>query len=90
MADKNYVVSLNVDASGAVTNLNQVEKEITETTEKTLGLKQQLRALQLEMQNLDPSDARFQELSKQAGELKDTILDTAEAIIVNGLFWCWC
>ena len=83
MADKNYVVSLNVDASGAVTNLNQVEKEITETTEKTLGLKQQLRALQLEMQNLDPSDARFQELSKQAGELKDTILDTAEAIKNN-------
>jgi hypothetical protein len=83
MADKNYVVSLNVDASGAVTNLNQVEKEITETTEKTLGLKQQLRALQLEMQNLDPSDARFQELSKQAGELKDTINDTAEAIKNN-------
>ena len=83
MADKNYVITLNVDASGAVSNLGEVEQQISDTSEKTLSLKQQLRALQLEMQNLDPADARFEELSQQAGELKDQINDTSEAIRNN-------
>ena len=83
MADKNYVITLNVDASGAVSNLGEVEQQIADTSDKTLSLKQQLVALQKEMQNLDPSDAKFQELSNQAGELKDRIVDTAEAIKNN-------
>ena len=83
MADTNYVITLNVDASGAVSNLGEVEQQIADTSDKTLSLKQQLVALQKEMQNLDPSDAKFQELSNQAGELKDRIVDTAEAIKNN-------
>jgi DNA repair exonuclease SbcCD ATPase subunit len=83
MADKNYVIALTVDVSGAVSNLGEVEQQISETTEKTLSLKQQLVALQKEMQNLDPSDARFQELSEQAGALKDQMNDTADAIRNN-------
>jgi len=83
MADKQFVAELNVNASGAITNLNEVEKAIEETSDATKSLKQQLVALQKEMQDLDPSDARFAELSTQAGELKDRILDTAEAIKNN-------
>jgi uncharacterized coiled-coil protein SlyX len=82
MAD-NVVINLEVNASGAVQNIDAVESAIVETSEATKSLKAQLRALQVEMQDLDPNSARFQELSKQAGELKDTILDTAEAIKNN-------
>jgi uncharacterized coiled-coil protein SlyX len=82
MAD-NVVINLEVNAAGAVQNIDAVEAAIVETSEATQSLKAQLRALQVEMQGLDPNSARFQELSKQAGELKDTINDTAEAIKNN-------
>jgi hypothetical protein len=82
MAD-NVVINLEVNAAGAVQNIDAVESAIVETSEATQSLKAQLRALQVEMQGLDPNSARFQELSKQAGELKDTINDTAEAIKNN-------
>jgi hypothetical protein len=82
MAD-NVVINLEVNAAGAVQNIDAVEAAIVETSEATQSLKAQLRALQLEMQGLDPNSARFQELSKQAGQLKDTINDTADAIKNN-------
>ena len=82
MAD-NVVINLEVNAAGAVQNIDAVEAAIVETSDATQSLKAQLRALQLEMQGLDPNSARFAELSKQAGELKDTINDTAEAIKNN-------
>jgi hypothetical protein len=82
MAD-NVVINLEVNAAGAVQNIDAVEAAIVETSDATQSLKAQLRALQLEMQGLDPNSARFAELSKQAGQLKDTINDTAEAIKNN-------
>jgi uncharacterized coiled-coil protein SlyX len=82
MAD-NVVINLEVNAAGAVQNIDAVEAAIVETSDATQSLKAQLRALQVEMQGLDPNSARFAELSKQAGELKDTINDTAEAIKNN-------
>jgi hypothetical protein len=82
MAD-NVVINLEVNAAGAVQNIDAVEAAIVETSDATQSLKAQLRALQLEMQGLDPNSARFQELSKQAGQLKDTINDTADAIKNN-------
>ena len=82
MAD-NVVINLEVNAAGAVQNIDAVEAAIVETSDATQSLKAQLRALQVEMQGLDPNSARFAELSKQAGELKDTINDTAEAIRNN-------
>jgi uncharacterized coiled-coil protein SlyX len=82
MAD-NIVINLEVNAAGAVQNIDAVEAAIVETSEATQSLKAQLRALQLEMQTLDPNSARFDELSRKAGELKDTINDTAEAVKAN-------
>jgi len=82
MAD-NVVINLEVNAAGAVQNIDAVEAAIVETSDATQSLKAQLRALQLEMQGLDPNSARFAELSKQAGQLKDTINDTADAIKNN-------
>lgn len=80
---QNIVVNLEVDTAGAVTNIDAVEQAITETSDATKSLKAQLRALQVEMQDIDPSDAKFDELSKQAGELKDRINDASEAIRNN-------
>jgi uncharacterized coiled-coil protein SlyX len=80
---QNIVVNLEVDTAGAVTNIDAVEQAITETSDATKSLKAQLRALQMEMQDIDPSDAKFDELSKQAGELKDRINDASEAIRNN-------
>ena len=82
MAD-NVVINLEVNAAGAVQNIDAVEAAIVETSDATQSLKAQLRALQVEMQGLDPNSARFAELSKQAGQLKDTINDTADAIKNN-------
>jgi len=82
MAD-NVVINLEVNAAGAVQNIDAVEAAIVETSDATQSLKAQLRALQVEMQGLDPNSARFEELSKQAGQLKDTINDTADAIKNN-------
>jgi uncharacterized coiled-coil protein SlyX len=82
MAD-NVVINLEVNAAGAVQNIDAVESAIVETSEATKSLKAQLRELQLEMQTLDPNSARFDELSRKAGELKDTINDTAEAVKAN-------
>lgn len=80
---QNIVVNLEVDTAGAVTNIDAVEQAITETSDATKSLKAQLRALQVEMQDIDPNDAKFDELSKQAGELKDRINDASEAIRNN-------
>ena len=80
---QNIVVNLEVDTAGAVTNIDAVEQAITETSDATKSLKAQLRALQVEMQDLDPADARFEELAQQAGALKDQINDTADAIKNN-------
>jgi hypothetical protein len=80
---QNIVVNLEVDTAGAVTNIDAVEQAITETSDATKSLKAQLRALQVEMQDIDPADAKFDELSKQAGELKDRINDASEAIRNN-------
>ena len=80
---KEFVVKLSVDSSGAVDGLDKVTEEIVKTEESTKNLKQQLRALQVEMQDLDPNDAKFQELSRQAAELKDRIDDTAQSIRDN-------
>ena len=80
---QNIVVNLEVDTAGAVTNIDAVEQAITETSDATKSLKAQLRELQVEMQDLDPSDARFEELAQQAGALKDQINETSEAIRNN-------
>lgn len=80
---QNVVINLDINADGAVKNMDAVEAAINETSGATKSLKAQLRDLQMQMQNLDPTDAKFEELSKQAGELKDVINDTADAVRNN-------
>jgi len=46
----------------------------------TKGLKQQLREMTVALQNMDSSDPRFRQMSIDAGNLKDTIMDTNAVI----------
>lgn len=77
------VISLNVDASGAIQNMDKVEQSILDTTSATKSLKAQLREMQAQLSNMDPEDSGFIDLSKQAAELKDRIDDAAQSVRDN-------
>jgi len=83
MADKNYVVSLTVDDSGAVAAVNQMTTALEKADTSTQSLKAQLRQMQQELQKLDIGSEEFQKLSIEAGKLKDQINDAAEAVRAN-------
>ena len=83
MADKNYVVSLTVDDSGAVAAVNQMTTALDKADNSTQSLKAQLRQMQQELQKLDIGSEEFQKLSIEAGKLKDQINDAAEAVRAN-------
>jgi hypothetical protein len=80
---KNYVVKLDIDSSGAVSGLDNLQKEIDQVNGSTTSLKAQLRAMQAQLADMDPNDAKFNELSQQAGQLKDKINDASEAVRAN-------
>ena len=80
MADKNYVVSLTVDDSGAVAAVNNMTTALDKADNSTQSLKAQLRSMQQQLANLDPNTEEFQKLSTAAGEIKDKINDASEAI----------
>ena len=77
------VLTLKVDSTNAVTNIEEVEKAINDTSKATKSMKAQLRELQAQLATMDPDDGQFLELSKRAAELKDTIDDAAQAIRDN-------
>ena len=65
-------VDFNV-GTNAMTVLNQ-------TADATRNAKQELRELQKQMLSMDASSAEFQKAAARAGELKDQMADTADAI----------
>lgn len=63
------------------TTTAQVATEGLQTaTSNSASLRQELRQITLELQNLEPGSAEFQRLSNRAGELRDTIGDTNAVI----------
>jgi len=80
MADKNYVVSLTVDDSGAVAAVNQMTTALDNADTSTKSLKAQLREMQSQLASLDPNTDEFRKLSVAAGQVKDQIKDASEAI----------
>jgi hypothetical protein len=83
MADKNYVVSLTVDDSGAVAAVNNMTTALDRADGSTKSLKAQLREMQAQLANLDVNSEEFERLSRSAGKLKDQINDAAEAVRAN-------
>jgi hypothetical protein len=83
MADKNYVVSLTVDDSGAVAAVNQMTTALDRADNSTQSLKAQLREMQANLATLDVNSEEFEKLSRAAGKLKDQINDASEAVRAN-------
>ena len=83
MADKNYVVSLTVDDSGAVAAVNQMTTALDKADNSTQSLKAQLREMQANLATLDVNSEEFEKLSRAAGKLKDQINDASEAVRAN-------
>jgi hypothetical protein len=84
------IITLQTDASGAVTGIEQVTAEmqkLDETTAKTeqstKSLKAQIREMTNELLNMADDDPRRQQLIQQLGELKDRAADAAEAVKGN-------
>ncbi len=66
-----------------VGDLDKATDAINAGAGSVTNLKTQLRTLQQELQTLDPSSDKFIELSQKAGELRDKIKDTSEAVNAN-------
>jgi hypothetical protein len=85
----NVVINTNGEAEALETlnNLGSALNDVggaAEGAEKSSeSLRSQLRRLQAELADLDPNTEKFQELSKQTGEIKDKLNDAAEATRAN-------
>lgn len=84
------IITLQTDASGAVTGIEQVTEEMkkldtaTEKTEEaTKSLKAQIRQMTNELLNMADDDPNRQKLIEQLGELKDRAADAADAVKGN-------
>jgi hypothetical protein len=84
------IITLQTDASGAVTGITQVTEEMkkldtatTQTEEATISLKAQIRQMTNELLNMADDDPNRQKLIQQLGELKDRAADAADAVKGN-------
>jgi hypothetical protein len=84
------IITLQTDASGAVTGIEQVTEEMkkldtatTQTEEATKSLKTQIREMTNELLNMAEDDPRRQKLIEQLGEMKDRAADAADQVKGN-------
>jgi hypothetical protein len=73
---------LDIKVTG-VGDLDKATQAINDGAGSVTNLKTELRTLQQELQTLDPSSDKFIQLSQQAGELRDKIKGTSEAVNAN-------
>lgn len=65
---------------GASASLKKIGNEAEATDEKVVSLKTQIRKLTQELTSLDPDDARYDEVARKIGHLKDQMLDAGDAV----------
>jgi hypothetical protein len=73
-------ININVNSKEAQQNVDKLTQSINNAGTTSASLKAQLRQITNELANLQPGSARFDELSKKAGQLRDTIQDTNAVI----------
>lgn len=61
-------------------DVKKLNDNMKTTASTSASLRQELRQVTLELQNLEPGSAQFQTLSSRAGELRDQIADTNAVI----------
>lgn len=69
-------VNVKIDSAQASKTVGQLNQDVSNAAKSANTLKAELRQTIIELQNLQPGTARFQELSARAGELRDQIADT--------------
>jgi hypothetical protein len=76
-----------IAAQAGDTELKQIDKTVGDNfrnvgnyEQATKGLKQQLREMTVALQNMESTDPRFKQMTIDAGELKDKIMDTNAVI----------
>ena len=73
MAEK---IQIKIETTGG----EKIAENINKANESAKSLKQQLREMTQELQNLEPGTKKFNDLTAAAGQLKDQIADTNAAI----------
>lgn len=73
-------VNIKIDSTQAEGSINKFNNSLKETNAQAGTLKSQLRAMQNELNGLEPGSQRFNELALAAGKLKDQIQDTQAVI----------
>ena len=69
-------ININVNSDTATKSVQNLNNEVVAAAGSSASLRAELKKIVVELQNLEPSTARFKELSLRAGELKDQIADT--------------
>lgn len=69
-------ININVNSKQAQAEVDKLSGSISSAGGSAASLRLELRKTLVELQNLEPGSARFQELSVRAGELRDRIADT--------------
>lgn len=69
-------ININVNSDTATKSVENLNNEVVAAAGSSASLRAELKKIVVELQNLEPSTARFKELSLRAGELKDQIADT--------------
>lgn len=80
--ERKVVISTEGEAQ-AVEALQSVDAAASGAEKSSESLRSQLRRLQRELAELDPNSEKFQELSKQTGDITDRLNDAAEATRAN-------
>lgn len=83
MAGKNFAVQLDVDSSGAITNIEKFNASFKDSMTNADNLKSKLRELQKQLSNMDPNSKAFKAVADEAGKVKDQLNDAAEAVRAN-------
>jgi hypothetical protein len=65
---------------GASATIQKIGKESEKTSGSVNSLRKQMKELNLELQSLDPEDARYDEVAAKLGSLKDQMAETADAV----------
>jgi len=81
MADP--VIKLNIDASGAVNGLDQLDSAASGASRTLKDIRGELKSVANELSNLDSGSDEFAKLTQKAGALKDEIKDISESINAN-------
>lgn len=77
-------ININLDAKQANGSIKDLSNSIEASNKSSESLRAQLKKMTLELQGLEVGTARFNELSRAAGELRDQIGDTNKIIQASG------